>query len=351
MTKEVLVLNEILKLAQKVVPETLELLLKRYNILRVIYYNQPIGRRTLSSSLEIGERIVRTEINFLKDQNLIEINTPGMSITPEGEEIIYKLKDFIHELKGLSELERYIRNKLGLKNVIIVPGDVDEDRTVLTELGKAGANIIKDLIKDESIIAITGGSTIKEVIDNVPRITSLKDVLVVPARGGMGRNVEIQANNLAASLAQKLAASYKLLHIPDNLGCTTLSAVMNESDVKEIVENVNNSDILIYGLGRANEMAKRRGLSTERIDELNSLGAVGEAFGCYFNRSGEIICSTSTIVVDNNSLNRIGNLIAVAGGKSKAEAIMSIEKNLSNGTLVADEGAAREIINILDKIE
>jgi central glycolytic genes regulator len=351
MTKEVLLLNEILKLAQKVVPETLELLLKRYNILRVIYYNQPIGRRTLSSSLEIGERIVRTEINFLKDQNLIEINTPGMTITPEGEEIIHKLKDFIHELKGLSELEGYIRNKLGLRNVIIVPGDSDEDRTVLTELGKAAANIIKDLIKDKSIIAITGGSTIKEVIDNVPKITSLKDVLVVPARGGMGKNVEIQANNLAASLAQKLAASYKLLHMPDNLSSTALSAVMNESDVKEIVENVNNSDILIYGIGRADEMAERRGLSTERIDELSSSGAIGEAFGCYFNSSGDIICSTSTIVVDSNSLKKIGNLIAVAGGKSKAEAIISIERNLSHSTLITDEGAAREIINILEKIE
>ncbi len=351
MTKEVLLVHDIIKLAQKIVPETLELLLKRYNILRVIYHNQPIGRRTLSSSLGVGERIVRTEINFLKDQNLIEINTPGMTITTEGEDVILKLKEFIHELKGLSELEEYIKTALGLKNVIVVPGNVDEDKTVLTELGKAAANIIKDLIKDKSIIAITGGSSIKEVIDNVPRITSLKDILVVPARGGMGRNVEIQANNLAASLAQKLSASYKLLHIPDNLSSTALNAVLNESDVKEIVDNIKNCDILMYGIGRADEMAKRRGLSAERIDELNSLGAVGEAFGCYFDKYGEIICSTSTIVVDNNSLKKIENLIAVAGGASKAEAILSIEKNLSHSTLITDESAAREIINILSKIE
>ena len=114
-----LLLHEVLKLVQKIVPETVELLIKRYSILKVIYYNQPIGRRTLSSSLGVGERIVRTEINFLKDQNLIEINTLGMSITPEGEDIIYKLKDFIHKLKGLSELEEYLKTALGLKNVII----------------------------------------------------------------------------------------------------------------------------------------------------------------------------------------------------------------------------------------
>jgi central glycolytic genes regulator len=305
----------------------------------------------LSNSLGVGERIVRTEINFLKEQNLIEINTPGMTVTQEGEDIIIKLKDFIHELKGLSDIENYIKDELGLKNIIIVPGDVDEDNTVLKELGKAAALYIKDLIKDKCIIAITGGSTIKGVIDNVPKIPNLKNVLVVPARGGMGRSLEVQANNLAANLAHKLGASYKLLHIPDNLSSAALSTILNEGDVKEIVDNIINSDILIYGIGRADAMAKRRGLSPEKIDDLIIQGAVGEAFGYYFNSNGEIICSTSTIVVDNDSLKNIENLIAVAAGSSKAKAILAAEKNLSRSTLITDEGAAREIINILNKKE
>jgi central glycolytic genes regulator len=351
MTKEVLLLHDVLKLAQKIVPETLELLLKRYDILRTIYYNQPVGRRTLSNSLGMGERIVRTEINFLKEQKLIEISTPGMTITEEGEALIHKLKDFIHELKGLSELEEYIKFGLGLKNVIIVPGDVDEDKSVLAELGKAAAGIIRELIRDKSVIAITGGVTIKEVIDNVPKIANLKDVLVVPARGGIGRSLEIQANNLAASLAQKLGATYKLLHIPDNLTSAALDEVLKEKEVKEIVENVKSSDVLIYGIGRADDMAMRRGLSVEKMAELAHAGATGEAFGNYYDCFGNIICSTSAIVVDDASLKKIGSLIAVAGGKRKAEAILSIEKNLSHSTLITDEGAAREIINILEKIE
>lgn len=351
MTKEVLLLHDVLKIAQKIVPEYVEILLKRYDILRTIYYNQPIGRRTLSNNLGLGERIVRTEISFFKEQNLIEINTPGMNVTKEGEEIINKLKDFVHELKGLSEIEKYIREKLGLKNIIVVPGNVDEDVTVFTELGKAAALYLKELIKDNSIIAITGGSTIKEVIDNMPKVNNLNNVLVVPARGGMGSSVETQANSLAASLAKKMGASYKLLHIPDNLSNNALSAMLNEGDVKEIVKNIMISNILIYGIGRADKMAERRGLSTEKLDELKFKGAVGEAFGYYFNADGQIICSTSTIVVDSESLKNIENLIAVAAGKNKAEAIISAEKNLSNSTLITDEGAAREIINIISKKE
>lgn len=333
-------LYDILKLQQKIVPEMIELLQKRYNILRTIYYNQPIGRRILADELGVGERIVRTEINFLKEQGLIKINTPGMSITSEGEDIISRLKDSIHELKGLSEIEKIIKDKLGIKDIVIVPGDIDEDKTVLNELGKAAANYFKGLIKNGYTVAITGGSTIKEVIDNIPKVSNLKDVLVVPARGGIGRNVEIQANNLAASLAKKIGSSYKLLHVPDNLSDNALNTILNEKDIKEIVDNIHHADVLLYGIGRASKMAKRRGLTEEKIDELSQLGAVGEAFGYYFNNKGKVIYSTPVIGIGNEDVKKIKSCVAVAAGKGKAEAIVAIEIHNSNSILITDEGAA-----------
>ena len=81
-------MQEILGLQKKIVPELVEVLEKRYNILRTIYYNQPIGTTVLASQLNLGERIVRTEISFLKSQGLIEVNTPGMSVTEDGKVIV-----------------------------------------------------------------------------------------------------------------------------------------------------------------------------------------------------------------------------------------------------------------------
>ena len=60
----------------------------------------------MANDMSISERIVRNEINFLKSQNLIEVNASGMFITTDGEEIINKLKEFIHEIKGLSKIEK-----------------------------------------------------------------------------------------------------------------------------------------------------------------------------------------------------------------------------------------------------
>lgn len=338
-------MQDVLKLQQKIVPEMIELLQKRYNILRTIYYNQPVGRRMLASDMGVGERIVRTEVNFLKDQNLINVSTPGMYITAEGEELLEKLKDFIHELRGLSEIEFILEKRLGLKKVIIVPGDIEENKIISSELGRVASIYLKSILIEGSIIALTGGSTIKEVVDSFTKITTVQNVLIVPARGGMGRNVEVQANTLVANLANKIGANYKLLHVPDNLSNNALSTILNEKDIREVIDTIHSSDILIYGIGRAEEMGRRRGLTSEEIDNLIEQGAVGEAFGCYFNRKGEFLYSTPTIGVGREDIKKIKNLIAVAGGRNKAEAIIAIEIN-SNGTLITDEGAAREILKI-----
>jgi central glycolytic genes regulator len=343
-------LEDILKLQQKIVPELIELLEKRYSILRTIYYNQPIGRRILANSLELGERVVRTEINFLKSSSLIDINTLGMTVTEEGEAIIDKLQNFIHEIKGLSDIEAKISETLKFKKVIVVPGDMDEDRTVVKELGKAAANLIKNIVKDNDTIALTGGTTIKEVIDNMPRVSNLKNILVLPARGGIGKNVETQANTLAANLANKIGGNHRLLHVPDNLSDKALDTILNEIDIKEIIKFIKHANILIHGVGRADEMARRRGIPNEKIDELMKLGTVGEAFGCYFDRCGKEIYSTPTVGINTIDIKNIDNPIAVAGGKSKAEAIIAMVVNYDYGILITDEGAAKEILRIMKNI-
>lgn len=342
-------LKEILKLQQKIVPELIEVLEKRYNILRTIYYNGPIGRRVLATELDIGERTVRTEINFLKSQNLINISTPGMTVTDEGEEVLEKFKAFIYELKGLNDLEESLRKVLGAEKVIIVPGNVDEDESVMKDLGKAAAAYVRSILTNDSIITLTGGTTMKEVVDNFPMTNGYDNILILPARGGMGKNVETQANTLAANLSKRLSGNYKMLHIPDSLSDKAISAMMNEEYISDIVGSIKNADILIYGIGKAESMCRKRGMSEEKTQEIMSKGAEGEAFGCYFSEHGEVVYSISSVGINGDDTESIEHLVAVAGGIFKARAIISAQLKNPRSVLVTDEGAAREILHILSK--
>lgn len=336
-------MQEILRLQKKIVPELVDLLEKRYNILRTIYYNEPIGRRMLAGHLNLSERIVRTEISFLNEQGLISINTPGMTITEEGKKIVDKLKNYIHEIKGLSQIEDLIQNSLNLKKVIVVSGDAEEDPSIVKEIGKAAANYAKSFVHSGDVIAVTGGSTVKAVIDNFPKINNLKDVLVVPARGGMGKKVETQANTLSARLAEKLNGTYKMLHVPENLSDDIVESLIQQKEIKEVIDSIHKSNILIYGIGRAKQMGIKRGLSTRQLEKLEELGAVGEAFGCYFDKYSNVVWITPTLGININDINKLNLHIAVAAGKNKVDAILSTKFGDKNGVLVTDEGAALKI--------
>lgn len=341
-------MQEILRLQKKIVPELVEVLEKRYNILRTIFLNQPIGRRVLANELSLSERVVRTEVSFLKGQGLIEVNTPGMNVTKSGEEIVDKLSGFIHEVRGLSDIEKDIKEKLSLKDVLIVPGDVDSNSSILKDIGKAASNYLKKIIKSNSVIALTGGSSVKEVVEAFEIIRNISNVLVVPARGGMGRNVEVQGNTLVASLAKKVNGTYKMLHVPESVSLEILNSLKEEKSIKEVVESMHNADIFVYGVGNAFEMAHKRGLSDESISKLAELKAVGEAFGCYFDKDSKVVSNTTAIGINIDEARKINTHIVVAGGKNKVESIIVTQRNNENGVLVTDEATGREILKRLN---
>lgn len=154
-------------------------------------------------------------------------------------------------------MEEKIKSLLNLKKVIIVPGDVEENSLVLKDLGKACANYVKDVLEDNSIVALTGGSTLKEVVEAFPKITNLSNIQVVPARGGMGKKVETQANTLAATLAKKLNGTYKMLHISENLSLDIVDTLLKEEAVKAVIDAIHKADVLMYGIGNAVQMARK----------------------------------------------------------------------------------------------
>ena len=73
-------LKKILDVQKRIVPDLLQVMMKRYHILRYIRLMQPVGRRSLSQSLEMTERVLRGETQFLKEQNLLNISNAGIDL-------------------------------------------------------------------------------------------------------------------------------------------------------------------------------------------------------------------------------------------------------------------------------
>ncbi len=336
-----------LEIIKSIAPEIRDIVERRYTILRTIYYNQPIGRRALATELDIGERIARNEVNILKDQGLIEIEAIGMYVTVEGKKILEELSDVYMEFKGILLLQEKLQTILGIQKLIIVPGNSSDNELVLKEMGKITSSIIINMLQSKDIIGITGGSTMAAVASEMCKSEKPHDVMVIPARGGLGSELETQANSIAAVIGNKLGGRYRLLNVPDTLEKDALEIIVKNNEIKESIDLIKNINILIFGIGRADAMAIRRKLPKERINSLMEAGSVAEAFGHYFDIDGNEIWEYKTIGMTLDMYKQIRNLIGVAGGAQKAEAIIAITSLRRDITIVTDESAARRMLEIV----
>jgi central glycolytic genes regulator len=93
-------MDNIINLQKKIVPELSELLVLRYQVLRQVSHESPIGRRALANRLGLSERVLRAQVDFLKNCGLLNFSPLGMYVTDEGEEILKELGRLCTQIAG-----------------------------------------------------------------------------------------------------------------------------------------------------------------------------------------------------------------------------------------------------------
>lgn len=335
-----------LSIFQRIAPDVVGTIKERYLLLRHIADAEPVGRRTLAGLSGLSERVVRSHVDVLRRSGIVRFTSLGIEMEPEGKKLMPHLLECFLKLNNLDDMERQLRQALGLKRVCIVPGNSDEDLSAKEEMGRQGALILNDLLHSVEIVAISGGSTMAEIADKLPESTA--KVTILPARGSMGNHVESQANYIAANIAAKTHSSYRMIHLPEGINESALHILLNsDAHVKENVEMAQKAQIVLFGIGRADRMARKRGLPQSQRQELTDLGACGESLGSYCNLAGTIIYGTNNFGISLKNIKKHPHVIAVAGGASKAEAILAIMRACHTGTLVTDEGAAEKMMKLI----
>lgn len=326
-----------------IVPELPALIEQRYHLLKLINVSAPVGRRTLSAMSGCSEREVRSMLELLKDQQLIEIAKNGVTATKKGIEVLFALHDTVEEKSGRLQLANDLARLLGIRQAVVVEGDADESAVTKKLLGMQTAKQFRSLISGGKIVAVTGGSTVAAIAPYMQG--DEPELLFIAARGGVGEELGLQANAIAASFAAEANASYKAFYYPDRLSDEAHAIFRNEPAVKEMMALYDAADCVIHGVGDAGRLAQMRKSPEEEQELLKKQQASGEAFGYYFNKQGEIVHRIRTAGIQMEQLENVPLIFAVAGGASKAEALLSYMESAPEQTiLLTDEAAARKML-------
>lgn len=336
-------MKKLIELQKMIYPDLLADMEARFQILYAVSLFEPIGRRGIVDQTRFTERFIRNEIELLHTQGLVKVTTQGMYITEDGKMIVHHLNDFIKEFSGVTTLENNLKEIFNVKHIRVVTGNSDSDIFVKDELGRATVFFLKEIIKKREVIAVTGGTTMASVAEAMVPLNK-QNCLFVPARGGVGSFVEHQANTIAAKMAEKEKGEYALLHVPDPMSEALYETIIKEPSISETLDKIKRANIVLHGVGNALEMAERRQTESVIYNKLKDNNAIAEAFGYYFNKSGEIVHKVRTLGLQLDDLSSTDYVITVAGGKSKAEAISAFMKQEKSDVLIIDEAAAQQIL-------
>ncbi|HWR24403.1 MAG TPA: sugar-binding transcriptional regulator, partial [Feifaniaceae bacterium] len=245
-----------------------------------------------------------------------------------------------------TSLESEVKERFRLLDVRVVDCPDDDPKELMKRLGRAGARLFEQYVRNNMKIGCAWGRTLEYLVDSLAENKHVINLQIVTLLGGAGISFsEMQPNIMAQKLLDKYSGRGYVINAP--CFCRTMElkdALMAEPHIQDVLNRAASTDVCLIGIGGMPEIGGNGLYETDAVNELIEKGAVGDVCANYFNRDGEI-CDTNiarrTITIDPNILKDIKRVIAVAGGENKGDSVLGALRGGYVNTLVTDVKTAK----------
>lgn len=289
-----------------------------------LYYNHNVSQQQIAGMLSLSRPTISRLLSSSKEKGIVQISVSNL------------------DLIKYWEMERELEKKYGLREVLIVDASPEEDRQK-DLLGKAAGQYLENTIKDGSIVGVSMGSTLYEVVAHINQPLA-ENVTFVPLIGGMGQlRMDLHANNLAETLSYIYDGRFIPLHAPARVSSAKIrEQFMKEESLAEALRISKNLDMAIIGIGcpyvHSSIMATGYFKENE-IESLKKRDAVGDICMQFYDREGDTSRfekDNNVIGVDIHELREIPYSIGIAGGMDKFSAILGAVRGHYINILITD---------------
>ncbi|WP_205683993.1 sugar-binding transcriptional regulator [Cryobacterium aureum] len=251
-----------------------------------------------------------------------------------------------------SKLERDLIQKYGLKEARVAPSGAPEMQ--LARVGELGAQWLMDHLPFEGSIAVSWGSAVQAVVEEIARDPTHSTLEILPLVGGLSIvDAARDGNVLVRALAIKLGARHRRLYAPAVVESTTArTAFLTETSIRTVLEAASQAQVAIVGIGSVGEGASSAiidsmSLSATELAQFRDSGAVGDCCTRYFDDNGTAVDSSvndHVIAIDLPSLRKIPKVVGVAAGIHKAAGTHGALKGKLLHSLVVDSALATALL-------
>jgi DNA-binding transcriptional regulator LsrR (DeoR family) len=254
------------------------------------------------------------------------------------------------------ELERALRERYRLQDVVVASATVDDDAAVLTSIGSAGAEYVQATLLPGDRIGIPSRSmTLLAVVESmVPATRQGPAAAVVQILGAIGNPaVQIQATRLTDRLAELTGAAPYYLVAPGVVSSLPVrEGLMTDPYLRQTVQAWADLTTVLVGIGSLGAGSRRApsgpAFPEADLDALLAAGAVGDVCLHFFDDSGaptDLGLRDRVLGISEQELRNVPRRIGVGGGPSKTGAIRAALTGGWINVLITDEHTARRLLD------
>jgi DNA-binding transcriptional regulator LsrR (DeoR family) len=258
-----------------------------------------------------------------------------------------------HPLRRNLLLEQTLRDLFNLEAVVVAQRGNLEYRRMLMLIGRLAAGRIDDILSENCIVGLSWGTAVYEVVSAI-QARRLGGVQVVQMIGGLGLgDSQFDGPGVAMQLAQRLGGRYYTLNAPHIAADeTSRDSLLSLRAIRSTLDLALKSRFAIVGIGsvdpKRSSFLRTGYLTSAELAEIRAAGAVGDICGTHFDAGGEILdidVNRRIVGIDIRMLRSTPcRVIAVAGGRVKAPAIVGALRGNLVDMLITDSHAAEVII-------
>ncbi len=241
------------------------------------------------------------------------------------------------------QLERKLAETWGLKDTFVVPTP-PAGAQVNETIAKAAAMYIGNRITENCFINMGYGDTLSRILNHLASMNEFP-ISVVSLTGG----VSYYLPN-----AQSHTFNAKLYLIPSPLLVSSgemVEAMRQEPSVKEIYRMVKLASFTLVGIGGMGDTATVLAngiLSKNDFLYLSMKGAVGDVLSHFIDKDGNLVpteVENRLISTSLDTIRELDNVIGIAAGPSKVEAIRATLRGKYLDILITDEETAMKLVD------
>ncbi len=230
----------------------------------------------------------------------------------------------------------------------------DTRSTARHRLGQATAEYLERSLQNGDIVGIGWGRTLHEVVNALEPKRQAR-ITVIPLLGGMGQIAPVfQVHEIARALATAFGGAWHNLYAPAMVESDEVArSLLRSADYQQIAALWKQINIAVVGIGNADFEAEMQILFVNYLDadtqtRLKEQRAAGDICVRFFDVDGQPCPDAvrGVVGIELAQLRQVRRVVGVAGGASKAEAILGALRGRFINVLVTDESAARRVLEM-----